>query len=317
MGKRSVNIIVTGSTGFVGKNLLNRIKISKLSISTIDRKKYTTNIKNIKSLEYSEYWNSIVNVKYYIHLAGKAHDLKGVSNESEYFEVNYDLTKRLYDRFLDDQVAQSFIFISSVKAVADHVEGELTENSIPNPVTTYGQSKLKAEQYILNNVPRDKNVVILRPCMIHGPGNKGNLNLLYNIVSKGIPWPLGAYNNFRTFLTIDNLCYVITEILDGNVPSGVYNVADDDPLSTKEIVSIISKASNKKARIWNVSKHFIQIISKVGNVLPIPLNEERLKKLTANYLVSNEKIKKAIGVERMPVSAVDGMTKTIKGFGSF
>lgn len=309
-----IRIVITGSSGFVGNNLLARLNKNIFLIYTVDRKNKCITKKSIESFEYHDFWESSINARHYIHLAGKAHDLKNIFDESEYFEVNYDLTKRLYDRFLDDQMAQSFIFISSVKAVADHVEGELTENNIPNPVTTYGQSKLKAEQYILNNVPIDKNVVILRPCMIHGPGNKGNLNLLYNIISKGIPWPLGAYNNFRSFLSIDNLCFVITEILDGNVPSGVYNVADDDPLSTKEIVSIISKVSNKKARLWNVPKHFIQIISKVGNVLPLPLNEERLEKLTANYIVSNEKIKKAIGVERMPVSAIEGITKTAQDF---
>lgn len=61
---------------------------------------------------------------------------------------------------------------------------------------------------------RDKRVYILRPCMIHGPGNKGNLNLLYNVVRKGIPWPLGDFENKRSFTSIDNLCYVVEGLLE-------------------------------------------------------------------------------------------------------
>lgn len=57
----------------------------------------------------------------------------------------------------------------------------------------------------------EKNVYIMRPCMIHSPGNKGNLNLLYGVVKKGIPWPLSAFENKRTFTSIDNLCLKIKD----------------------------------------------------------------------------------------------------------
>ena len=73
---------------------------------------------------------------------------------------------------------------------------------------------------------------IIRPCMIHGPGNKGNLNLLYGVVNKGIPWPLGAFENRRSFTSIGNLCVVIDGFLTKNVPSGIYHMGDDEALST-------------------------------------------------------------------------------------
>lgn len=309
----SKSVLITGTTGFVGSNLVPFIKKElNHSIIEVSRNQDQT---DGQAISYDHLFSS--NEKgysNYIHLAGKAHDLKNTSDESEYFKVNYELTKELFDRFLEDDKAQTFVFISSVKAVADEVEVELTEEHDPDPVTAYGRSKLKAEQYILNNLPNNKTVVILRPCMIHGPGNKGNLNLLHGIISKGIPWPLGAYDNSRSFLSIDNLCYVIKEILYGKVQTGVYNVADDGALSTIELVSIIAEISNKNARVWNVPKPFIQMIAKAGNILPLPLNEERLEKLTENYLVSNEKIKKALGIERMPVLAKEGMINTLQDF---
>lgn len=107
--------------------------------------------------------------------------------------------------------ARKFIFFSSVKAAADFVPGDLlTEDIVPHPVGPYGESKIKAEEYILNHPAYEKQVYILRPCMIHGPGNKGNLNLLHQVIKKGIPWPLGAFENRRSFTSIGNLILLST-----------------------------------------------------------------------------------------------------------
>ena len=96
----------------------------------------------------------------------------------------------------------------------------------------------------------DKSVFILRPCMIHGPGNKGNLNLLYKVVSKSIPWPLGAFDNRRSFTSIDNLCFVIDRLISEKSRPGVYHIADDEPLSTNELIEVICETMGRKARIW-------------------------------------------------------------------
>lgn len=218
------------------------------------------------------------------------------------------------------------MFFSSVKAAADVVTGDvLTEDIIPNPVGPYGESKIKAENYILSKLrvvrerwevegSPDKRVYILRPCMIHGPGNKGNLNLLYNVVSKGIPWPLGAFENRRTFVSIDNLSYIIAGMLTGDVKSGVYHIADDEALSTNELIALICEAMGRKVRIWRFNKEIMVMIARLGGFLRLPLNTGRLAKLTENYVVSNHKIKDALGLDNMPVRASDGLIKTIKSF---
>lgn len=311
------NILITGSIGFVGSNLLPHLKNKTDSpIMSVTRDSGKGTLKEISDqiISYVNLFQSDSSYTHYIHLAGKAHDLKNTADEAEYFAVNFDLTQLLYERFLADETAKTFIFISSVKAVADVVESELTEDYTPNPVTAYGRSKQKAEKYILDNLPNDKTVVILRPSMIHGPGNKGNLNLLYSVVSRGIPWPLGNFDNNRSFLSIDNFCYMVEQIISGNVRSGVYNLADDEPLSTSELVRLISEVEMKKPRIWNIPRSIIQMAAKAGNILPLPLNVERLEKLTENYLVSNQKIKTELGIENMPVSAREGMLKTLNSF---
>jgi nucleoside-diphosphate-sugar epimerase len=289
-------IFITGSSGFVGRNLMQFLE------------PFYTCLKHRRD-GLIEIDHDIV-----IHLAGKAHDLRNISNHEEYYQINTELTKKVFDAFLESD-AKVFITLSSVKAVADEVKGELTEEQIPNPITHYGKSKLLAEQYILSKaIPEGKQVYILRPCMIHGPGNKGNLNLLYSLVSKGIPWPLGAFDNKRSFCCIDNLMFIIRELIErDDIPSGVYNVADDSPLSTNDVISILAESQNRKAKIWEVSKGLIQSLAKLGDILRLPLTTERLQKLTESYVVSNQKIKSAIGKD-LPVSAKDGLLKTFNSF---
>ena len=260
-----------------------------------------------------------------IHLAGKAHDTKNRSAAQVYFDINTGLTRKAFDFFLESK-AKKFIFFSSVKAAADSVVGEvLTEDVIPAPVGPYGESKIEAENYILSKLKVEngdwktdlyngKQVYILRPCMIHGPGNKGNLNLLYNVVRKGIPWPLGAFENRRSFTSVDNLCYVLEGLLTKEVASGIYHIGDDEALSTNELIALMCEAMGRKPHIWKLNRRMMEGCAALGTLLHLPLNTERLRKLTENYVVSNEKIKSALGIERMPVRAADGIVKTIKSF---
>ncbi|TAN12533.1 MAG: NAD-dependent epimerase/dehydratase family protein [Chitinophagaceae bacterium] len=296
------NILLTGATGFVGQNL----------------KPYLQNRSNqIIPFSLSEdNWRDdtlFISIDVIIHLAGKAHDTRNTSSSGEYFRVNTELTKQIFDTFLQSS-ARDFIFFSSVKAAADRINGILDEKVVPDPKTPYGRSKLKAEEYILAQpLPEEKRVIILRPCMIHGPGNKGNLNLLYKVVQKGIPYPLGAYNNLRSFTSIENLCFLIHKILNSEIPSGIYNVADDKSLSTIRIIELMSKEMGRRKRIWKISPSLINGLAKAGDYLHLPLNTERLKKLTESYIVSNQKLITALHTS-LPVTAEEGMKQTIRSF---
>jgi nucleoside-diphosphate-sugar epimerase len=301
--------IITGNKGFVGQNLSKYFKKKKKITIGVSR------TPNDFEFDYSRVNLLLLNqAKAFIHLAGKAHDLKKTSQDSEYYQVNTELTKTLFNQFLESS-CEVFIYMSSVKAAADVVEGSLTEQVTENPVTVYGKSKLQAEQYILSQkIPIGKRIYILRPCMIHGPNNKGNLNLLYSFVSKGIPYPFGKYQNKRSFVSVENLCFIINELIDNvSISSGVYNIADDDSLSTNELVQIIGETIQKPAKILKPSKFIINIIAKIGDFLPLPVNSERVQKLTENYVVSNKKIKDVLKKE-LPLSTKEGIKKTISSF---
>ena len=341
-----MNILITGIHGFVGSNLVEDLKVEH-SLYGLD---IVTPVKDGVIKTFS--WEDIETINFplqnlpqfdaIIHLAGKAHDTKNQSVAQAYFDINTGLTRKIFDFFLESS-AKKFIFFSSVKAAADSVVGDmLTEDVIPTPVGPYGESKIKAEEYILDkgsilkgegkiekgegegevcgavgqsgSLGLDKQVYILRPCMIHGPGNKGNLNLLYNVVKKGIPWPLGGFENRRSFTSIDNLCYVIEGLLTKAVPGGIYHMGDDEAMSTNELIATICETMGKQPHIWKINRGVMEACAGLGSLLHLPLNRERLRKLTENYVVSNAKIKNALGIEKMPVTAKEGLIKTIQSF---
>ncbi|MFN3784280.1 MAG: NAD-dependent epimerase/dehydratase family protein [Spirosomataceae bacterium] len=296
------NILITGSSGFVGKNLSRYFIAKQYHVQPLYLRDAT--------------WQSAIapDSQAILHLAGKAHDVKNTSRPEEYFETNTQLTKELFDVFLASN-CRDFIFFSSIKAVTDKAHGTVTEETNTNPKTVYGESKWQAEQYILGKIlPEGKRVFVLRPCMIHGPGNKGNLNLLFQLVQKGIPWPLGAFQNLRSFCSIDNVCFVVQQILEReDIPSGIYNIADDTPVSTNRLIELIAASQKKKALIFGVSPQFIRSVAKLCDSLRLPLNSERLEKLTENFVVSNHKIVRAMG-KSLPISAEDGLTQTLESF---
>lgn len=277
---------MTGSHGFVGTNLVEVLSGEHEIIQW-----------DVRSDEALPDCDAV------IHLAGKAHDTKNVSHEEEYYEVNTELTKKMFDAFLKS-AAKKFIFFSSIKAK----DGD----------TAYAQSKKAAEEYICGKFRdeclefSEKKVYILRPCMIHGKGVKGNLPLLFKFVKRGLPWPLAAFENQRSYASMGNVSFVVSELLRKDVESGTYNICDDEPIATNALIRLMSEGLGMKGRLLRVPKGLIKIGARAGDLLHLPLNTERLGKLTEDYVVDNSGIKRALGISNMPIKAMDGLKTTIE-----
>lgn len=292
----ALNIFLTGASGFIGSNL-RKAWADRYAIIPFDRLRIPTGMDA------------------YIHLAGLAHDIAGQKGEKDYQDINVTLTRNVYDAFLAS-TAEVFIFISSVKAVADKVDGApLDETLTPVPSTVYGRSKWEAEKYIIDNPPwQGQRVYILRPAMVHGPGNKGNLNQLYGMARRGWPWPLARFHNSRSFCSLDNLLFVMGELVERkDIPLGIYHVCDSGTLSTTDIYRMAATASGKHPVLMPIPRWLVRATAKLGDVIPFPLDSHRLAKLTEDYPVSNAKLLAVLN-KPLPLTAREGMSKTFRYF---
>ena len=313
-----MKVLLTGITGFVGSHLLDYLKNrDDITIYGMvrDQNKYDKlKIKNLYAFVTLEEAMNRFNFDYIIHLAGKAHDIKNVSDKNDYHLSNVKLTQDLFDAFSRQKKEGCFIYISSVSVFSHGSNHPFTEDIDPDPLTAYGSSKFTAEKYIQSNpLANGKRYCILRPSIIYGPNSKGNLNLLFNMVKSGIPYPLGAFDNYRSFLSIHNFCYVINLLIGQNLPSGVYHIADDDVISTKEVVEIMYETLEKKKRIINIPRKLVEIVAKFGDYYPMSINTERLSKLTQNFIVSNKKLLQALDTD-LPVKTREGLRDTFQHY---
>lgn len=297
-------IAIIGASGFIGNNLISYLE------------EFGQTTKSV-SLRNSHWQDNIDNVDIIIDLVGKAHDHKGTATKEDYEYVNITLTKKIFYGFLESK-AKLMIYVSSIAAVEEfETLSHISEEEPCRPISLYGVSKRDAEVWLLSqSVPPGKKVIILRPPMVHGAGDKGSLGLLYKVISKGIPYPLASFDNKRSFISIENFSFFIHQIVlnSEKLNSGIYHIADDESISTKEIIEIIKNVTGKKVRDMSLPKSFVKTIAKIGDFIPIPLNSKRLKKMTGNLLVSNAMIKDKLSVKNLPLTAREGLERTIKEF---
>ena len=272
--------IILGSSGFIGQNLIKR----------------NPNSEGV-SLRDGNWKNQISDAEVIINLVGKAHDHKGTATEQDFRYANVDLAKEIFNEFLKSN-AKLLIHISSIAAQEEFESSKpLKEENQCHPFSSYGKTKREAEEWLLQqNLPEKKKLIILRPPMVHGEGDKGNLGLLYKLISKGIPYPLASFDNKRSFISIDNFSYFINQIIENKelLENGIYHISDDEAVSTKEIIEIIKKVENNNTLNLSLPKVLVKFLAKIGDIIPLPLNTKRLKKMTGNLEVSNQKIKKEL-----------------------
>lgn len=296
-----MNIVLVGHTGFVGKSILNANCFKNDNFILIGRAELTKD----------QFCNDFYSADVLIYTAGIAHDISGKIKEQDYYDVNVELLKKVYDHYLKSNI-KSFIYFSSIKAVTDKSESIITEDTKPQPKTIYGITKLIAEKYIQERTVYGKTYYILRPTMIHGPGNKGNLNVLYKYLNSGSPWILGSFKNERSFASISNVLFVLNILArTQKVPEGVYNVCDDNAVSMNRIVDLFEIACNKKIVKLYFGKRIFNAAARVGDLLRLRINSLFLEKITETFLVSNIKIRKFIETD-LPLTSEEGLIMTFK-----
>lgn len=309
-----MKVLISGADGFIGKYLLKtKTGVGPLNdIIGVVRNPSTNGVCIGWEDLSDDLWRlcPIEGLGAFIHLAGESRELKGPKAQSHYQKSNIELTEKFFARFLNSE-AEIFIYVSSIKAIGEAADSKTNEKSVPLPISMYGISKRKAEikiermlreYYDQNGLHRLKKIYILRPVALYGPDSKGNLYNLFQLANSPWPYPFGAYHNQRSFLHVANFKFALEAILSGHVPSGLYHLADPEPVSVRDIFVFMRKKINRPIRIWNLPPY---LLKKIPGLSPY------LQRFQENYIVIPSKIQEAMG-EVFPIRTQDGLLNALE-----
>jgi nucleoside-diphosphate-sugar epimerase len=306
-----MKILITGIQGFVGRQLVHLYQ-DEHELFGLDQ--VSEDMNGVQHIFTYRELKIMPDVDVVIHAAGKSIDTMDMNKSLEYFETNVGLTRIIFDWF-NQSKATMFIYFSSVKAAADIVNNTvLTEDFPPKPFGPYGESKMMAEKYVLEQWTAGKKVYVLRPAILHGCGMMGNANLemMLKWIRKGWPYVFGKFTCRRSYTTMDNLSFVLKRMLVMDLPVGIYNVADDDTLTFLETYELLCAAMGKKPKVLHISKWILYVAAQWGSLFHCMYNKYQYEKLNNDFVVSNAKLKAALEVDAMPVNAVDGMMRSVR-----
>ena len=205
----------------------------------------------------------------------------------------------------------------SLLELIDKHTTDVTENSKVNPTNPFLQSKLDAEKFILKqDLPEGKRAIILRVAPVYGRETKSTLHDTFSFC-KRFPWFFGVFDTKQSFCNIDNLTEIIAQIAENtNVSSGIYNVADNEPISSVQLVNWIAEVFDKKAKIIKVPKGILNLFAKIGNMFNWEFNSKKLFELSHSRIIVGNKILAALDKNKMPVDTETAVLKTIEYYNS-
>lgn len=278
-------ILSTGSKGYLGSSFLNQYKDKYLfrKFSLLNQKLEDINFDNIDAI---------------LHCAALVHQ-KVKHSYDKYHEINVSYPVKLAKLAKQNKVKQ-FVFISTISVYGENIK-KLYENTICNPITFYGKSKLEAEKQLLELNDDNFIVSIIRPPMIYGKNAPGNIDSLIKLVKKLSIIPLGGIENKRSFISIQNLCHIVDEIITQQ-KAGIFLVSDDEPLSTSKLIKLISKNLDKK--IYLIKIPFFESLLKL-------FKPSFHKRLYGNLEIDNTITKEKLNLKN-PYSVEDGIRLMIK-----
>lgn len=311
------NILVTGGTGFIGSHLLPVLNKRNFQV-TLAVRHYLSNELNsdykvvkVGEIDDKADWlDTLKEVDIVIHLAARAHQLNDQASdpEAEFRRVNYKGTKRLVEQAIAAGV-KHFIFISSIGAMATLSDTILSEESPCQPDTPYGRSKLNAETVLVELCRKTQmNWTILRPTLVYGPNNPGNMERLFALVTKKLPLPLGAIVNSRSLLYVGNLVDAIIKCIEDNrAKNQTFIVSDGEDLSTSELIFRMGNAMGKQPLLFPFPPLLLRLAAKIIK------KEEVADRLLGSLQVDSRKIRQMLDW-RPPYTVDQGLKITADWF---
>lgn len=322
------SILITGATGFIASHLITRLDKQTWQIKASTRhscssKKFPSTVASVTIGEINGYTNwqkALKGVDTIIHLAARAHILQeqAINVEAEFFKVNTEGTANLVKQSIQAGV-KHFIFISSIGAMATLSNQPLTETSSCQPNTPYGYSKLQAEHALISLTSQSSMTwTILRPTLVYGPGNPGNMERLIKFVAQGLPLPFGLVNNRRSFIYVDNLVDAIISCLTHpKARNQIFLVSDGVDLSTRQLIYKIAENLGQSCILLPIPPSLLKLAGCMGNTVqyltkkPIALNTSTVDRLLGSLFVDISHIQNTLNWQP-PYTIAQGLSKTLR-----
>ncbi|WP_287601749.1 SDR family oxidoreductase [Thiothrix sp.] len=299
-----MNILLTGSSGFVASHLCLTLTQHGYTLSPISRSTFGEITPNTD-------WSSVISgVDCVIHLAARVHLMQDTATNplAVYRAANTASTLNLAQQAAAADVRR-FIFLSSIKVNGEGCDTPYTEQDIPAPTDPYAISKWEAEQGLLEIAAQTgMEVVILRPPLIYGAGVKANFLRLMQWVERGYPLPFGSVTNQRSLLYIGNLVdAILTCINHPAAANQTFLVSDTKALSTAELIRKMAYHFQRHPRLLNIPQNLLM------SLLSIIGRKQEAERLLGSLILDNSLIKKTLDWNP-PFSVQAGLKETIEAY---
>lgn len=322
------HLLITGATGFIASHLLPILSARNYQIKAATRRDvnssslYNTEVIKVGEIDGATDWHEALRgVDTIIHLAARAHILDDTSEdvESEFLRVNTQGTINLVQQAIKAGV-KHFIFISSIGAMATLSREQLTLKSPCKPDTPYGRSKYQAE---LALIELSKNTqmewTIIRPTLVYGPGNPGNMARLIKLVKLGLPLPFSSINNRRSFLYVGNLVEAIAKIIEDPdlAAQQIFLLSDGEDLSTPELIRRLSQNLQQPCQLLPIPPSLLRGGARIATILEswtrksLGINQTTMERLLGSLYVDNQHIQDTLKWH-LPYTFDQGLQNTLK-----
>lgn len=268
-----MRVLVTGASGFIGRQLCQALLAKGYSVRGTQRGD-ASNLSQavewvrIPDLASADWTGLLQDCAYVVHLAALAHQLNRSVPSQEFDRTNRAGTARLASAIAGTPSVRRLIFISSIGAVCSQSDLVVGEETPCRPDTDYGRSKLAAEREVQEILARSQSDwCILRPTLVYGPDNPGNMLRLMRLTRSGLPLPFGSVRNRRSFLYVGNLVDLIERCLQNPGASRrVFNAADAEVLSTPELIAHIAQVCGQRARLIPAPVWSLRLLGRLGDL---------------------------------------------------
>lgn len=303
-------ILVTGATGFVGRAVVPDLLSAGYHVTAaVRRESVQFPDPEVQSLvlgpieEVDDWGAALAGCDALLHLAAHVHvhDRSAQADERAFYEVNVLGAARLF-RAAVQAGLRRIVAVSSLHAVASHSDQLIDEKTPPAPHSAYGRSKLTADQELIEACNSGQTAwTILRPPMLYGAGNRGNLERLAALLRKGMPLPLAKVQNQRSVLYVRNLSSAILAALENRAAENrVFLLRDSENLSTPQLIRMLAAALDLKARLMPTPRWLLSAIASGGDRLErvlrrsVPFSSYSFDRLLGSLAVDDTQIREAL-----------------------